>query len=56
MARALHGSGIRANDVIAILAENRLDYTSISYGTLLLNAVVAPTNITYTERKFWNDL
>lgn len=52
MARALHGAGLRRNDVISIVAENRLEYPAIAFGAFFLNAIVAPVNATYTERKF----
>lgn len=52
MAKALHAAGVQRNDVISIVAENRLEYPAISFGAFFLNAAVAPMNITYTERKF----
>src|SRR5690349_12049473 len=51
MAKVLHGMGLRKNDVIAIVAENRQEYAAISFGALFLNAIVAPVNVTYTESK-----
>lgn len=51
MARTLYGAGVKRNDVISILSENRHEYTSISFAALFLNATVAPINVTYTERK-----
>lgn len=53
VAKALYDAGIRQNDVISILSENRLEYAAIAYGTLYLNAICAPTNFAYTERKWW---
>ncbi|CAG9798396.1 unnamed protein product [Chironomus riparius] len=50
-AKALYGSGIRQNDVISILSDNRIEFAAISYGTLFLNATIAPINIAYTERE-----
>lgn len=52
VARALHGAGVRQNDVIGIMSENCLEFPAIAYGALYLNAIVAPVNVTYTERKF----
>lgn len=52
MAKALHGAGIRRNDIVGILCENRNEFAAISYGTIFLNAVLAPANYAYTERKF----
>lgn len=51
MANALHAIGVRQNDVIAIVSENRHEYPAIAFGAFYLNAIVAPINITYTERK-----
>lgn len=51
MARTLYGAGLRRNDVISIISENRLEYPAIAFGAFLLNAIVAPVNLTYTERK-----
>lgn len=51
MAKTLHGAGIRRNDVISIVSENRHEVSAIAYGAFCLNAIVAPINVTYTERK-----
>lgn len=51
IAKALHGAGLRENDVISILSENRNEYTAICFGAIFLNAIVAPINVTYTESK-----
>lgn len=51
MAKTLHGAGLKENDVIAVISENRHEITAISFGAFYLNAVVAPINITYTESK-----
>lgn len=51
MAKTLYGAGVRKNDVISILSENRHEYTAIAFGALFLNATVAPVNVTYTESK-----
>ncbi|KAG5668822.1 hypothetical protein PVAND_016745 [Polypedilum vanderplanki] len=56
LARVLYGAGIRQNDVVSILAENRFEFTAISYGTILLNAILAPVNTTYTERELKHSL
>ncbi|KAG5667503.1 hypothetical protein PVAND_015482 [Polypedilum vanderplanki] len=50
-AKALHGFGIKENDTVAIISENRLEFPSISYGAICLNAIVAPINSSYTERE-----
>lgn len=51
VAKALHGAGLKANDVISIIAENRHEFLAATFGALCLNAAVAPVNVTYTERK-----
>lgn len=51
LARALYGAGVSQNDVISIISENRFEYPAIVFGAFYLGAVVAPVNITYTERK-----
>lgn len=51
MSKALHSAGVRQNDVITIIAENRHEYPAISFGAFYLNAIVAPMNVTYTESK-----
>ena len=51
MARTLYGAGVRQNDVISILSENRHEFPAITFGAFYLNAIVAPVNVTYTERK-----
>ena len=56
LAKVLHGAGIRQNDVISILAENRIEYAWVSYATMFLNAIVAPTNIAYTKSKYFRSI
>lgn len=51
MARTFNAAGLRENEVISVLCENRHAYNAITFGALLLNAIVAPINVTYTERK-----
>lgn len=51
MARALYGAGLRQNEVVSIVSENRHEYLAISFGAFFLNAIVAPVNVTYTERE-----
>ena len=53
MARTLHGAGLRRNDVISIVSENRHEYLAIAFGAIFLNAVVAPINVTYTESRMF---
>lgn len=52
MAKTLHGAGLKKNDVISIIAENRHEFTAIAFGAFYLNAIVAPISTLYTERKF----
>lgn len=56
MARVLYGAGIREKDVVTIFSESRHEYSSISFGTIFLNAIIAPTNFEYTERKYLKSL
>lgn len=51
MAKTLSGAGLQQNDVISIISENRHEFIAISFGAFLLNAIVAPINSSYTERK-----
>lgn len=53
VAKALHGAGLRQNDVISVIAENRHEFLAATFGALCLNAAVAPVNVTYTERKMF---
>lgn len=50
-AKILYEIGVRQDDVIAIISENRHEYPTIAFGAFILNAIVAPINVTYTERK-----
>ncbi|CRL01456.1 CLUMA_CG014231, isoform A [Clunio marinus] len=56
MSRTLYGLGIRQNDVISIISENRHEFTSIAFGAIFLNAIVAPINVVYTERELKHTL
>lgn len=51
MSRVLYGAGLREGDVISIISENRLEFLTIAYGAIYLNAIIAPLNVTYTESK-----
>lgn len=50
-ARSLQNLGIKNDDVIGLCSENRLEFAVTMFGTLLLNATLAPFNVTYTERE-----
>ncbi|CAH1709883.1 unnamed protein product [Chironomus riparius] len=56
IAESLYGAGIRQNDVISVLSENRLEYAAVAYGTIFLSAICAPTNFLYTERELEHTL
>ncbi|CAO1369166.1 unnamed protein product [Diamesa tonsa] len=51
MAKSMFGAGIRENDVIGIVSENRLEFPVIAFAAFYLGAIVSPINITYTERE-----
>jgi acyl-CoA synthetase (AMP-forming)/AMP-acid ligase II len=52
MSKALHGAGIKQNDVISIISENRHEFPAIAFGAFYLNAIVAPNSATYTESEW----
>lgn len=56
MARVLHGAGVRQNDVIAIVSENRLEYPAVVFGAIYLGVIVTPSSVTYTERELKHSL
>lgn len=50
-AKAMHFAGIKKNDVIGIISENRSEFPIIAFGAFYLGATVTPINFTYTESK-----
>ncbi|XP_037050002.1 4-coumarate--CoA ligase 1-like [Bradysia coprophila] len=56
LARVLYGAGIRQNDVVSIVSENRFEFPAIVFGAFYLSAIVAPINTTYTERELKHSL
>lgn len=50
-AKALHGAGLKKDDVVAVISENRHEFPAAAFAAFYLNAIVAPINVTYTERK-----
>ena len=52
MSKALHCAGIRKDDVISIISENRHEFPAIAFGAFYLNAIVAPNSASYTESEF----
>lgn len=49
IANALHHSDILENDVVSILSENRFEFIGITFGTMMLNALLAPINFNYSK-------
>lgn len=49
----MHSFGIRQNDVVGIVSENRMEFPAIAYAAFYLGAIVTPINITYTSRKLF---
>jgi acyl-CoA synthetase (AMP-forming)/AMP-acid ligase II len=52
-ANALSGAGVRQNDYVAIITENRFEFLPIAFGTICLNAAITPINLIYSERKYY---
>lgn len=50
-AKALFDAGIRQNDIVAIISQNRFEFVAVSFGILYLNAAIAPLNFSFTERE-----
>lgn len=50
-AECLQAEGVREGDVVGLCSENRIDFTSVLFGTMYLGATVAPINLTYSESK-----
>lgn len=51
VARTLHGWGIRRGDRVAILSENRPEWSTVDLASLLLGAVTVPLYTTLTEEQ-----
>lgn len=51
VARSLQVAGIKPQDKISLVCENRFEFAYILFGCLLLNVTVAPINLTYSERE-----
>lgn len=51
VARALHSWGIRCGDRVAILSENRPEWSTVDMASLLLGAVTVPLYTTLTEEQ-----
>lgn len=46
--------GIKEGDVIGIYCENRLEFPVIVFAAFCLGATVAPLNVTYTDRMYFD--
>ncbi|KAG5683586.1 hypothetical protein PVAND_012859 [Polypedilum vanderplanki] len=55
-ARSFFAFGIRRNDRIAIISENRHEVAAITFAAFCLNAIVSPINYTYTKRELQHAL
>lgn len=42
---------VKPHEVIGLCSENRIEFSITMYAAFALNAIVAPLNTTYTERK-----
>lgn len=51
MSKVLNGLGVKPNDVVAIVSENRHEFAAIAFGAFYLNAVVTPVSVIYTQRE-----
>lgn len=49
----LKNFGIKKDDVVSVICENRVELMTISLATILLGAIVAPLNYAYKECKFY---
>jgi 4-coumarate--CoA ligase len=52
LARVFQAKGVKINDVIGIVSENRIEFPVTMIAAFLCGAKVAPFNRTYTERKY----
>ncbi len=53
LAKCLFDLGLKRDDVVAIVSENRIEYPAIAFAVLLLGGIVLPVNLTYTEREYF---
>lgn len=51
LALCLKKAGIKNNDVIGMVSENRMEFPIIALATYYVGATVAPMNVTYRERE-----
>ena len=51
IAKVLQEMGVKKDDTISIVSENRLEFPPILFAIFYLGAKLAPINLTYTESK-----
>lgn len=51
VAKAMKAAGLKAQDVISIVSENRFEFAYVLLGSFLLNLTFAPINVQYSERE-----
>jgi 4-coumarate--CoA ligase len=51
VAQSMQAAGIKSQDTISLVCENRFEFAYVLFGSLLLNVTVAPINLTYSERE-----
>lgn len=49
--KILHAAGLASGDVISIISESRFEFIEIALGAIYLKIIVAPLNVTYSERE-----
>lgn len=52
LANCLKQAGVQSDDIIAIVSENRFEFANVVCATYILGAILAPINLTYSERKY----
>uniref|UniRef100_T1P9V4 Luciferin 4-monooxygenase n=1 Tax=Musca domestica TaxID=7370 RepID=T1P9V4_MUSDO len=51
LAHVMKYLGVKSNDVVGLSSENRLEYAITLFAAFVVNATVAPLNVTYSERE-----
>lgn len=52
LAYVLKHLGINSNDVVGLSSENSVEFAITLFASFVVNATVAPLNVTYSERKY----
>lgn len=52
LASCLRQAGVQSDDIIALVSENRFEFPIVVCATYILGAILAPINLTYSERKY----